>query len=300
MEKLKSKFIGSLVGLALGDFLGAGGRRYTDDTAMMIGVAESLIESKGFNGENMAHIFVKNYENEPFRGYGPGPPRIFRMIKFGRKWNESLDKEFYPPDGSFGNGAAMRIAPVGLLYYDDLVKLREVAHRSSRITHSHPLGIEGAALEAYAVALAVKNEPKELDRYEFLKKLGDFVEVDLYREKLEVMKKLLKEGAGKAKVVRELGNGVEAFNSVPIAIYSFLANSSFETTLDYALNVSYGGDRDTISAMTSAIAGACYGIEDIPREWSDKLENKDYIVVLAEKLWETYLEVGSCHGGKAK
>ena len=298
MESLKSKFRGCLVGSAIGDFLGAGERRYTDDTAMTrytddtamtIGVAESLIESKGFDGENMAKIFLKNYQAEPWRGYGPGPAQIFEMIKSGRDWNENLDRELYP-EGSFGNGAAMRVAPIGLFYCDELIKLREVSYQSSRITHSHPLGMEGAALQAFAVSLAVNIESQKLDEYDFLKNLIDFVEIELYREKLKEVEKLLEKAATKIEVIRTLGNTVEAINSVPIAIYSFLANPNFKLALKLALNLGLGEDRNTISAMTGAIAGACYGIDEIPKEWRSGLENKDYIEKLAKELWEIKME----------
>lgn len=286
MNRIKSKFLGSLVGAAIGDLVGAGGKRYTDDTAMMIGVAESLIENKGFNGYHMAQAFIKNYDAEPWRGYGHGPPRIFKMIKSGLSWREAAEKIYY--GGSYGNGSAMRIAPIGLFYYDNTSQLKETACQASRITHTHPLGMEGAALQAYTVAWAVKTEPDQLDQYDFLGKLNDFVEVDLYQEKLKSIKILLKEAASESKVIRELGNTIEAFNSVPVSIYSFLANVSFENALNYALSL--GGDRDTISAMTGAIAGACYGIENIPEEWTDKLENRDYIEKLAEKLWQIKME----------
>ena len=282
MERLKSKFLGSLVGTAIGDSLGAGGTRYTDDTAMMIGVAESLIDNKGFNAENMTQTFIKNYEAEPWRGYGFGPPIIFKMIKSGVGRKEAAEKIY--AGGSYGNGSAMRIAPIGLFYYDNPGQLRKIAYQSSQITHSHRLGMEGAALQARAVALAVKIEPEQYDEYDLLKKLNDFVEVDLYKEKLKNIKTLLKEAADKSRVIRELGNTIEAFNSVPISIYSFLTNSGFKAALNYALSL--GGDRDTISAMTGAIVGACCGIENIPEEWTNKLENREYIEKLAEKLWQ--------------
>jgi poly(ADP-ribose) glycohydrolase ARH3 len=282
MDNLESKFVGSLVGAGLGDMLGAGGQRYTDDTAMMIGIAESLIAYEGFDADHMAETFARNYEAEPWRGYGPGPPMIFRMMKSGVGWKEAAGQIY--PGGSYGNGSAMRIAPIGLLYCENVDQLRDIAYQSSRITHTHPLGMEGAALQAYAVALAAKTEPDRWDKYDCLSKLDSFVQHDLYRERLKAMKMLLKGSVDKRRVISELGNTVEAFNSVPISIYSFLANSDFQTALDYGLSL--GGDRDTISAMTGAIAGAYYGVEKIPKEWKDILENRDYIQGLAENLWK--------------
>ena len=104
---------------------------------MMIGMAESLVRCRGFNGEDMAQAFIDNYEREPYRGYGPGPPRIFRSIRAGAKWDEAARSLYH--GGSFGNGSAMRIAPVGVFYHNDLAMLREVAHKSSQITHTHVL-----------------------------------------------------------------------------------------------------------------------------------------------------------------
>jgi poly(ADP-ribose) glycohydrolase ARH3 len=290
---LKEKFIGSLIGEGVGDSLGANvegfssfcevrelGERYTDDTHMMIGIAESLIKNKGFNGEDMANVFIKNYEAEPWRGYGPGPPRIFALIKGGVSWDKA---EVYP-GGSYGNGSAMRVAPVGIFYYDDPLKLKDIAYKSSKITHSHELGMEGAALQAMAVGIAVGTEAKKLDKYKFLEKLDNFVTFDIYKRKLESILKLLDKKEDRNSVIKELGNDILAFNSVPTAIYSFLANPDFEEALIYA--VSLGGDTDTIGAMTGAIAGAYYGVEAIPFRWKNKLENREYIKRLAELLWE--------------
>ncbi len=285
------RFTGCLTGLAIGDSLGAPlegflsftvtadlGSHYTDDTAMMIGIAESLIECKGFNGDNMAQKFVSNYYKEPWRGYGSGPPRIFKMIKQGRRWDECLDKEIFP-GGSYGNGAAMRIAPIGLFYFDDIKKLREISHKTSQITHSHPLSMEGAALEAYAVSLALIREKN------FIQKLYDFTILDIYKKKIKAIEHLLTEKENRDRVVRELGNGVTAHESVPTAIFSFLSTDSFKDSVIYA--VSLGGDTDTIGAMTGAISGAFYGYDSIPKKWLEKLENRDYIFNLATLLFKT-------------
>lgn len=294
---IKDKFTGCLLGTAIGDCLGAGredsfdidetrdlGPRYTDDTAMMIGVSESLINCKGFNGDDMAERFIQNFLREPWRGYGWGPPRIFNMIlRKGRRWDERLDRELYP-GGSFGNGAAMRVAPIGLFYCNEPEKLRDVVPKASLITHSHELAIEGALLQAYAVALAVNMKFPYLNKDEFLTKLRGIVKSRDYLEKLQAIERLLKDKADKWDVIRHLGNSIEALNSVPTAIYSFLSNDNFEDTVVYA--VSLGGDADTIAAMAGAIAGAYYGAKNIPLRWKEKLENKEYIEKLAEKLWE--------------
>jgi poly(ADP-ribose) glycohydrolase ARH3 len=301
-RNLGSKFSGSLVGTAVGDALGAPfeGRYwvgieeirsatekrdiliYTDDTHMMIGVAESLIRCKGFDGEDMAQTFVKNYEVDPFRGYGPGPPRVFQLIRTGEPWDKAAEKLYR--GGSYGNGSAMRVAPIGVFCHDSLDELEEIAHKSSQITHAHNLGREGAALQAYAIALATNLEPSSsFGRADFLARLTTYTKEDIYKQRLSKVVALLGE-QNKSKVVAELGNGIEAFNSVPTAIFSFLLYyDSFSKAVLYA--ISLGGDTDTIGAMTGAISGAYLGIESIPDSWKRKLENMPYIEELAKRLW---------------
>ena len=236
-EVLRGKFLGALVGTAVGDAIGAGfeGKpaaeaetieraadtrkilAYTDDTHMMIGMAESLVQKEGFDGEHMAQVFIRNYELEPWRGYGPGPPNVFRMIRGGEAWDKAALKLYH--EGSYGNGSAMRIAPLAVLYHDDFSMLREVAHRSSRITHSHPLGMEGAALQAFAIVLALRIKPSQnLNPREFLSRLVEISQQEEFKKKLESAASLLGD-RDKANVVTNLGNSVEAFNSVPAAIY---------------------------------------------------------------------------------
>ncbi|MCK4475344.1 MAG: ADP-ribosylglycohydrolase family protein [Methanophagales archaeon] len=300
---MKSKFTGALIGSAVGDALGAPvegysmkkvssvygedwkmiSGRYTDDTEMMIGVAESLIENKGFNGNDMAMRFIQNYD--PRRGYGPGSKEALRRIGEGESWEEA-SKKLFDGKGSYGNGAAMRIAPVGIFYYDDADKLREIAYKSSHITHSNELGKEGAALQAFSIALAVQRRVKKED---MLLELKEFVKSEIYKEKLRKMEVLLEKEAevGKKEVISELGNGEETFNSVPTAIHSFLRFNNFKDSVVYA--VSLGGDTDTIGAMTGAISGAYYGEEAIPKEWVERLEGgkkgRSYIKWLGEELY---------------
>jgi len=304
-EELKPKFLGALIGTAVGDALGMpvegwsyeeieaeygelremyDGRlpagHYTDDTEMMIGVAESLAAKKGFNGEDMAQRFIDNYD--PCRGYGSGPPNVFKKILRGEPWNRASVALFGV--GSYGNGGAMRIAPIGLLY-EKPDEVSRVVSQSSQITHAHKLGKEGATLQAYTISLAARTDPASpLDPKIFLAKLQGFVNGDIYREKLEKVALLLGAASSKSRVIEVLGHGIEAFNSVPTAIYSFLSHpQSFEEAVVYAVGL--GGDTDTLGAMTGAISGAYLGVGAIPTRWEERLENWSYIEKLAEKLW---------------
>ncbi len=312
-DKLKDKFIGCMLGTHVGDALGMpveghdcktiemkygelremfdarmGAGTYTDDTEMMIGIAESLVECKGFDGRDMADRFVRLYN--PERGYGGGTVRALSLIKEGIDWNFAGERVF--GGGSFGNGSSMRIAPIGAFYYDKPDDLRKIAYESSNITHAHPYGKEGAALQAFAVAKAINSDPsEELDRQSFISDLITFVSVEgkLYKARLQHIKELLECRPDKAEVIDRLGNDSSAPNSVPTAIYSFVSHShDFEDSVSYA--VSLGGDTDTIGAMTGAISGAYHGKKGIPQRWLDVLENgergRDYIEMLAEKLWE--------------
>lgn len=300
---LKSKFRGSLLGTGIGDSLGrsceggAGSRserirglassrdvlRYTDDTQQMIALAETFVEMEGFESEYFAERLVENFD--PSRGYGLGSTRVIRSLGRGESWTEPAQRLF-GGSGSYGNGSSMRVAPVGLFCHDDLESLPTIARNSSRITHTHRLGLEGAVLQATSVAWATGEKPSpELNAEEFLRKIRGFIEEDEYEKKLDHLEELLSTSPDKPEVVHSLGNGIEALNSVPTAIYSFLSHpGNFERAVVYA--VSLGGDADTIGAMTGAIAGAYHGSKMIPEEWGEKLEDGSRIVELADGLFD--------------
>lgn len=305
---IRQKFLGAMLGAALGDSIGEAmfdiGEEqsdvdeyqiesltrllptlsYTDDTHMTIGVAESLIACRGFDGDHMAQRFISNYREEPWRGYASGPPMVFKLIENGESWDKSSTHVY--PGGSFGNGAAMRVAPLGLFFWARHAELTEAVYHASRITHAHVLGIEGAILQALAVALAVDENPTQsLDKQSFISQLLGFTTQSEFYDKISKFDKLLENPDDKQKVIEQLGHGVEAFNSVPIAIFAFLVNyQSFSSAVAYA--VSLGGDTDTITSMAGAISGAYMGVDAIPVGWYRALENREYILNLARKLWK--------------
>ena len=266
----RDRFRGCLLGLAIGDGLGARfegqpaafvrGRYptvrelidnppnnelwYTDDTQMAIGVAETLAEHHEIIEEKLCAAFVSNYV--PSRGYGRGARKVLEAMEDGKDHRQAAATVF--PGGSHGNGAAMRVAPVGLLFRDDCDRVWEQARASALPTHVHPLGIEGAQLLALAVAMA--SRARTLDRGTFFSELISRCVSDEFRRKLSTASETTSFDS-----VASLGNGIEALESVPTAIACFaLAPMSYETAV--AQTVFLGGDTDTIAAMTGALSGA--------------------------------------------
>lgn len=290
--ELKSRFTGCLLGLALGDALGApfegsprGEKslthlppllRYTDDTEMAIGVAESLTARRGFDSEDMAGRFIKNFH--AWRGYGPGTIAVLNLINRGTHPDKANRMVF--PQGSFGNGAAMRSAPIGLFFYKSAEKLKEVTHRASSITHGHPLAKEGALLITAAVQEIIQGK----NAGETLEALIRISGMKEYREKLQTIRLLLQKTATPEEVVNSLGNSVLALESAPTAVYAFLRyGDDYLRCIEFCLSL--GGDTDTISAMAGTLSGAYVGEEKLPENFLQRLENRDMIKGLSEGLF---------------
>lgn len=301
--EVRSKFLGAMVGSALGDaigelaFRGLGevalreeiARRselvYTDDTAMAIGLAESLIQMGRLDEQHLGDTFRANFQREPWRGYASGPPTIFRLVeRQGLSYSEAA-RSLFGGQGSFGNGAAMRVAPVGLFFYDS-PDVGQQARTSASVTHAHPIGMDGAAVLAWAVAQAVRLSPQDpFPLEDFTQGLVAQAQTPVLRDKIALLKNLLVEGASPSTAADGLGCGVAMHESLPFALYAFLRHPhSFEDCLFCA--ILHGGDRDTLGAMACAVSGAYLGIEAIPQTWREKLENREYIEQLALQLAE--------------
>jgi poly(ADP-ribose) glycohydrolase ARH3 len=304
---IKSKFIGSLIGSALGDCIGELAFRYqnreelireitnrdiiryTDDTAMAIGLAESIIENNGRIIANKLGIkFHENFNKEPYRGYGMGPPKIFHTVERTKKKYVEVAKKMFKGEGSYGNGAAMRVTPLGIFFYDSK-DLYSIVRESAIVTHAHPYGIEGAALLAKLNSVLISKDPLTYSIYDnretILNILLNFAETVEYRKKLSDIRKLLDSNSRIELGENELGSNVLAITSVSFSIFAFLKNpNSFETSLLDAILISR--DRDTVGAMLGGLLGSYLGIEKIPNDWYLKLENGNYIKDLGQKLFQ--------------
>lgn len=299
---VSDRFGGCLLGLAIGDALGANfegqspehitGRYrtveqliarppreelwYTDDTQMTIGVAETLVTCQCIDETELCRRFAENYQ--PHRGYGRGARTVLDAMVDGRD-HKHLAANYFP-GGSLGNGAAMRVAPVGLAFRHDVERLWEQARLSALPTHLHPLGVEGAQVLALAVGLASTTE--KFEREPFFAALAERCESIQYSGPLRRAAQV-----SDAKDLALFGNGIEATSSVVTAIASFgLTPDSYGQTIGNAILL--GGDTDTIAAMAGAISGAYLGRQGIPaalvKGLEDNRQGRGYLEELAEKL----------------
>jgi ADP-ribosylglycohydrolase len=289
---LDERFAGSLLGLALADALGArheggplgallwkalGGEaggvlRWTDDTEMAIGTASSLLACGGLDADHLAATWASNMGWR--RGYGPGARRLLELIREGADWRRANRAIF--PEGSYGNGAAMRAAPVGLFFHRDPDALLRAAALSSSITHAHPLGIEGGVLIARATAIAL-TEPFDADR--FMEDLLRTCTREEFKSRLEAARRPMPA----ADARRLLGVKIIAHESAVTAVHAFVHHGeSFQEMVEFIIGL--GGDTDTIGAMAGGIFGARWGVGALPSDLVTKLEARETIESRAHGL----------------
>jgi poly(ADP-ribose) glycohydrolase ARH3 len=269
--ELWGKYLGCMLGGALGDAIGelafrfpdearlraaiaaAAILRYTDDTAMAMGLAESLAERGGLDAPHLGQTFHRHFNREPWRGYATGPPTIFQAVERSGLTYEEAARQLFGGQGSQGNGAAMRVAPLGLFFHN-APDLYDKAVISAAITHAHPLSQDGAAIQAAAVAMVLPLNPrKPFPRDTFLRRILKLAKTAELKERLSLVRNLLKGKVPAPEAANILGKSVKINESLPFALYAFLSQPhSFENCLLGA--VLSGGDRDTLGAMAGAIS----------------------------------------------
>jgi poly(ADP-ribose) glycohydrolase ARH3 len=249
---------------------------YTDDTQMMIALGESLLELDTVDEEHLARAFLDAFD--PNRGYGSGTIELLQLWRQGVPITEGAG-QLYGGEGSLGNGAAMRIAPIAVRFAHSTSRLRAEAERSAQLTHAHPLAVDAAVVQATAVAAA-------LHEGEVLSAARAAANTDVMRNQLDHAAELLASGCAPEQVGARLGNSPEAHRSVPAAIVAAVSQPRFEQAVRFAVRC--GGDTDTLGAMAGAIAGARDGASAIPQRWLDALEDGEkgrrHVVELAEAL----------------
>lgn len=231
---------------------------WTDDTAMALSIYRSLRDYGRIDQEELALFFAAEHRIEPARGYGRGAHEVLTAISAGRGWRQPAAELF--GEGSCGNGAAMRVAPIGAYFADDLEKVVSEARLSAEVTHAHPDGIAGAV----AVALAAAFVLRDLSGQALLSEV--FHRIPEGHTHQGIQKALaLAADTPLDTVVKTLGSGQEvlASDTVPYVLW---CTAHYGGDLREALwrTVEGLGDRDTTCAMVGGILGTA---RPFPEDW---------------------------------
>lgn len=260
---------------------------FTDDTVMAIGIYNILEKYGKIDQDELARVFAKNYALDWHRGYGGTAHSILRSIGEGQNWREAASKVF-DGMGSMGNGAAMRAAPIGAYFADDLDKVLYYARASAEVTHAHIEGIAGAMAVAAASALLLN---KRLGYY-----LGEgetfLNDVAARLPESDTKYKILSAVSVKKEssidfVISVLGNGIRltAQDTVPFCLW---CTTYFYTSVEEALwtAVSALGDRDTICAIVGGIVSLF--ADELPQQWVRYMEHPEKSIFMNTKRanWE--------------
>jgi ADP-ribosylglycohydrolase len=278
----------SLTGLGIGDALGemlsykaqaapdrlsqnelpAGPWFHTDDTEMAISVTAVLKSHGTIDQDALAKRFVRRFDRDPERGYGKMTRIQMREILHGASWRQTASAAF-GGQGSMGNGGAMRVAPLGAYFSDDLERVATEAKASAEVTHTHPEGVAGTVSVALAAAMAWRlRATASADRAaEFFTEILRFTPESIVKSRL-MLASQIPLAHPVEKVADALGNGalVTAQDTVPFSLWVSAHHlDSFATAL--GASICTGGDCDTNAAIVGGIVALSVGREGIPADW---------------------------------
>jgi ADP-ribosylglycohydrolase len=324
------KFSGTLLGVSIGDTLGhpfegvireriysqfddfkefvkkkrKSFRTYTDDTQLTLHTAEALIQGSGFNENNFIREYVKWLDDPPI-GPGFGCISSIQKLKYGIPWQKAASN-------SGGNGTAMRVSPIGLFFCIDIKNLINVALKSSIITHSHPAAAAGAIVIARAIAFLIdKSIDTGFSIEEFFATLIASIshsQEKIWEEFIEILSRV-RENLGisiEAGLIKFSQVGVKTpffieeylgkafvhpytLSTVACVIFVFLKNlNSFEDCIIQLATA--GGDSDTVGAIGGSLAGAYFGLRNIPDDLRDIVRHNKEILSISERLHLKFIE----------
>ncbi|CAG7654595.1 ADP-ribosylglycohydrolase family protein [Actinacidiphila bryophytorum] len=281
-----SRALTSLRGLAVGDALGSqffvpahytalqkgelppGAWQWTDDTEMACSVVAVLVGHGRIDQDALALSFAERHDFD--RGYGPAVNRMLRLIRQeGADWRE-LAAALFNGQGSWGNGAAMRVAPLGAWYAGDPVQASHQAEISAYTTHQHREAVAGAMAVAAAAALAADPDGPQAPS-DLLGAVLDVVPRSAVQAGIRRARDML-DYADVATVAAVLGCGrrTSAHDTVPFALWS-AARHLGDYERAFWATAKAGGDVDTTCAIVGGIVSARPGGEP-PAAWTERTE----------------------------
>jgi ADP-ribosyl-[dinitrogen reductase] hydrolase len=302
--ELIERYRGCLLGLAVGDALGAplefrppgsftaiddmvgGGShdvmlgQWTDDTSMALCLAESLIEQKGFNPVNQLHKYVRwwreGYLSSIDECFDIGNTTLDALMKFEKTQEPycgSTDSR------SAGNGSIMRLAPVPLFYAKKTLEAIEKSGESSRTTHQATTAIDACRYFGALIVGAVNGVSREELLSERYSPIPGYWEKNPLVEEIDEIAR----GSFKHRQPPEIQGSGYVVKSLEAALWAFYNSNSFREGCLLAVNL--GMDADTTGAVYGQLAGAFYGEREIPESWRSHLLRVHLIESMAEELF---------------
>jgi poly(ADP-ribose) glycohydrolase ARH3 len=192
-------------------------------------------------------------------------------LQVGKHWSKSGIPQ------SYGNGTAMRVAPLGVFYHDDLYGLIEAATVDAKITHNSDEAVAGSIAIALAIYFILnKNENSMINNITY------HLPESEVKNKLLTLPVLLLSDKTPAEALQILGTRADVRQTVPSSLYCYLKFSNYRNAVVAAIRG--GSDCDTTGAITGALCGAKYGMQGIPQEWVNQIEDREKLIDLDLQL----------------
>ncbi len=295
-EGIRDRALGGFLGLAVGDALGTtleferrdqhprlvditGGGPFglprgcwTDDTAMALALADSLVASENLNCRDLMDRFVAWWQNGEYSPTG-------HCFDIGVTTRQALDRYCRTGDplaGSTdpktaGNGSLMRLSPVALRFWSDRTRLESAAAQQSRTTHGAQEAVDGCRAFAGLLADSISGKPRRdvLARRSF--------------EGAWAIAEVL-DGSWRGRSRDQIRSSGYVVHTLEAALWSVARTADFRNAVLLAANLA--DDADTVAAVTGQLAGAIYGLSGIPEQWLDQIAWKDRLLDTGERLLE--------------
>jgi ADP-ribosylglycohydrolase len=244
----------------------------TDDSMMALSIVRCLKRYGHIEQDALASAFAREYARDPRRGYGGTAHGILQAIGEGVSWQTAAGRVF-DGQGSCGNGGAMRAAPIGAYFANDVSRVVAEAKASAAVTHAHPDGQTGAIAVALAAAWMVRERPKNIianhTMIEFV--LEQLPQTDTFYRLKKALEVPLELTPRHAAVLLGNGSGVISSDTVPFCLWCAARHpTDFQAAL--WATVSGLGDRDTTCAIVGGIVALSAGRQSIPADWMNARE----------------------------
>ncbi|MEY9929305.1 ADP-ribosylglycohydrolase [Catenulispora sp. GP43] len=248
--------------------------QWTDDTAMALALVRVLTEQGTIDQQDLAESFADIYAEDPYRNFGSGMHQLLPKLREDPGNWATYARTLFGGEGSLGNGAAMRAAPLGAWFRHDPEQAVAQAVLSAEVTHAHPEGIAGGVAVAAAAALAAgPSDTDEVpDPHAFLAATADLTPAGVIRDGLLRAADLAPEtSVPEAAAILGSGKRIRASDTVPFAVWT--AAHHLDDLTDALWTTAAGfGDVDTTCAITGGIVAARTGLRGVSARWLELAE----------------------------